>query len=933
DAGGVTNTATATGQDPDGNEVSDDSGTANDNDDPTETAISQNAKISFVKSGEYNAASGTITYTFTVTNTGNVTVSGIEIDDEQIGVTGLAISPSTLAPGATGTATRVYTLTQSDIDAGTFTNTASVSGIAPNGNLVTDSDGDTQVLLSNPGISISKSASLTNFTKVGESIVYTFSVKNTGNVTLFDVVVSDPLNGLSPISPVKVNSLAPGVIATFTATYLISQADLENGSLVNTATVKASDPNGNEVSSTGTNTIKILAVTNVTVNEASPFVVFTVRGIEDQLISLLLSDGTAISADYGPGLEYFNGSSWVVYAAGTLVPLDGSGKLWVRTPIKQDEEFERAETFTLTASISEKLSAAGTATIKDDGTGAIFKEDGTEDNSAMKDDDRVLSVNDIMVSESSGFGIFSLSGASGQLIILGLIEGTATTSDFGPGIEYFDGTLWLPYTLGSTVQLDKDGKLNVRVPIIADQIKENAETFTLSVANTGGTVSKGVGTIVDLIAEDDNATVSGSTDGSTSVSGNVLDNDFISDGVGITLEASLVTDPTDIPGTFVLNTDGSFTFTPVPGFSGTVEIVYSACVGDPLNLCDTATLVIEVLELPDSRPDVNATYLGVPVEGKVSTNDDVPPGSTYGNPQESPENPDGAVLNLNSDGSYVFEASQAGVYNFTITVCSPEGSCVTSILTITVTIAGEPQPPILKTDLATVSEGEVVVIKTLANDASGRPDLSLNPASVTIVEQPKNGSVTIDPSTGNVTYTPNPGFIGKDTYIYSVCDSGNPALCSTAIQEVTVVMSSSPNIIYASDDFVLGTLGSTLSGNVLINDGSLLGLGLTVVPQQVQIPQGTLTLNSDGTFVFVTASGFFGPVQFAYRVCTTGENPVCVTATLYLLVAPNQLLAVMDNFQANEINGLLGGVAGNVLTNDLINGKPVKPSEVKIKVV
>jgi glyoxylate utilization-related uncharacterized protein len=70
------------------------------------------------------------------------------------------------------------------------------------------------------------------YTAIDDIITYTVVVENTGNVTLTNIAVADPKTGLD----VTIASLAPGASVTYTETYTITLADLNSGSVVNTAT-------------------------------------------------------------------------------------------------------------------------------------------------------------------------------------------------------------------------------------------------------------------------------------------------------------------------------------------------------------------------------------------------------------------------------------------------------------------------------------------------------------------------------------------------------------------------------------------------------------------------------------------------------------------------------------------------------------------------
>ncbi|MCB0452471.1 MAG: gliding motility-associated C-terminal domain-containing protein, partial [Aequorivita sp.] len=273
DAGEVTNQATAEGTAPDATVVSDLSDESSVlEDDPTIIELCQNPVIAIVKTGILNDENQndctdvdeTISYTFTVTNEGNVSLSNVTVTDPLIatitGPTGDTDGDGELDVTEIWTYTGTYTITQGDIDAGQVTNQATAEGTAPDATVVSDLSDESSVLendptvielCQNPKIALIKTGVVDDTNgngcaDVDETITYSFTVFNLGNVTLSNITITDPLvtvNG-GPIT------LAPGASdgTTFTATYIITQTDIDAGFVENQATATGTDASGTTVS-------------------------------------------------------------------------------------------------------------------------------------------------------------------------------------------------------------------------------------------------------------------------------------------------------------------------------------------------------------------------------------------------------------------------------------------------------------------------------------------------------------------------------------------------------------------------------------------------------------------------------------------------------------------------------------------------------------
>ena len=104
-----------------------------------------------------------------------------------------------------------------------------------------------------PAIALTKSVAETALT-LGETLHYSFVVTNTGNVTLTNVSVAETAftgSGTAPAitCPAGAASLAPGAQITCTATYVVTQADVDAGKITNTATATGTPPAGPAVTS------------------------------------------------------------------------------------------------------------------------------------------------------------------------------------------------------------------------------------------------------------------------------------------------------------------------------------------------------------------------------------------------------------------------------------------------------------------------------------------------------------------------------------------------------------------------------------------------------------------------------------------------------------------------------------------------------------
>jgi uncharacterized repeat protein (TIGR01451 family) len=188
----------------------------------------------------YDAVGDTITYTYTLTNTGNVAlVAPFAVADDHLAVP--AAPALVLAPGATTQTTAMHTVTQADLDAGSITNTATASAVFAAAPVTSNADSATVTAVQSPDLALAKRVTSTGpYDAVGDLMTYEMVATNTGNVTLTNVTISDPLLGALSFTPASPASLAPGETLTATGSHAVTQADLDAGQLDNTAATTAS---------------------------------------------------------------------------------------------------------------------------------------------------------------------------------------------------------------------------------------------------------------------------------------------------------------------------------------------------------------------------------------------------------------------------------------------------------------------------------------------------------------------------------------------------------------------------------------------------------------------------------------------------------------------------------------------------------------------
>ena len=248
----------------------------------TETPVTQLPTYTIVKtvtdiggdgaSGVVDAAGDEISYSIVITNTGNLSITNVVMSDPLLsGANGTLVSTPTesvstdsiLAVGETFTYTGTYTVQQSDIDDngggdGDIDNVASVVSAEITTPITSEVDTPISQL---PAYTILKT--VTNVggdgasgvvDAAGDEISYSIVITNTGNLSITNVVMSDPLlsgaNGTlvsTPTESVSTDSiLAVGETFTYTGTYTAQQSDIDDngggdGDIDNVASVVSAE--------------------------------------------------------------------------------------------------------------------------------------------------------------------------------------------------------------------------------------------------------------------------------------------------------------------------------------------------------------------------------------------------------------------------------------------------------------------------------------------------------------------------------------------------------------------------------------------------------------------------------------------------------------------------------------------------------------------
>ncbi|MFN0049145.1 MAG: tandem-95 repeat protein, partial [Cytophagales bacterium] len=242
-------------------------------------------------------------------------------------------------------------------------------------------------------------------------------------------------------------------------------------------------------------------------------------------------------------------------------------------------------------------------------------------------------------------------------------------------------------------------------------------------------------------------------------------------------------------------------------------------------------------------------------------------------------NPTGTFA-VNSVGGFSFvpNGTFAGIAQFTVSGCDMF-VCSNAIVTISVTGINNP-PTVIDNAIIGVTE-DVEFCGTI----SGYSDVDNSPvitagiftiAGVGVVTINGNGSFCLSPEPNN--------FGGPKLIPFEVCD---PFACVTANLVFTVIGVNDPPLAVNNVEVNI-PVNTSFSGTITgFSDVDHLVSDLTVSTVVGGLPKkGTITLNPDGTYLYIPNSGVSGKDTITYQVCDKGTPQLCAAAQLFITINP-----------------------------------------------
>ena len=210
--------------------------------------------------------------------------------------------------------------------------------------------------------------------------------------------------------------------------------------------------------------------------------------------------------------------------------------------------------------------------------------------------------------------------------------------------------------------------------------------------------------------------------------------------------------------------------------------------------------------------------------------------------------------NGNGTLTYTPNSNFNGSDSFSYTISDGNGG--TDTATVSITVIAENDPPVAADDLANTNQDTPVAVSPLANDN----DVDGDPLSIVSFTQAANGTIT-NSGGGTLLYTPNGGYIGSDSFSYTVSDGNggtDTATVSLSVLEVNQPPIANNDSASTDEDFAVNISPLT---NDTDNNGDTLS-----IDSITQGSNGVVVNNGNGTLTYTPDANFHGSDFFSYTV-------------------------------------------------------------------